>query len=72
MSKSSTTIILQGPSNWELWFYTVKRLAQAGDVWERINPEQPHRPLQKPEKPVQPGAAVEDSPATQPTTKALA
>jgi hypothetical protein len=70
MSKNTVTdLILQGQSNWELWIFVVKRIAEAGDVWEYIDPDQIYRPLQKPEKPVQPAPIVtaDGSPPTQPT-----
>ncbi|KAF9728473.1 hypothetical protein PMIN01_13606 [Paraphaeosphaeria minitans] len=56
MSKNtvSSDIILEGQSNWELWFFVVKRIAEAGDAWEYIDPNQLHHPLQKPEKPIRP------------------
>jgi hypothetical protein len=39
MSKNTVTdIVLQGQSNWELWFFVFKRIAEAGDVWEYIDP----------------------------------
>jgi hypothetical protein len=40
MSKNTVTadIVLQGQSNWELWIFVVKRIAEAGDVWEYIDP----------------------------------
>ncbi|KAI1676324.1 hypothetical protein KJE20_14096 [Pyrenophora tritici-repentis] len=39
-------IILQGQSDWELWIFIVKRIAEAGDVWEYIDPNKPANPLQ--------------------------
>jgi hypothetical protein len=75
MSKNTVTdIILQGQSNWELWIFVVKRIAEAGDVWEYIDPNQLLHPLQKPEKPVRPTPTVNDdgSPPTQPTQQAVA
>src|SRR3954467_15865765 len=73
MSKhSSTEVILQGQSNWELWFFVVKRIAEAGDVWEYINPDQTHL-LQKPEKPTRPVPTVNNNgTTTEPTDRALA
>jgi len=75
MSKSTVTsdLVLDGPSNWELWIFVVKRIAEAGDVWEYIDPDQLHRPLHKPEKPVRPAPTVnaDGSPPTQPTQHAL-
>jgi hypothetical protein len=38
MSKNTVTDIIQGQSNWELWIFIVKRIAEAGDVWEYIDP----------------------------------
>jgi hypothetical protein len=32
----TTNIVLDGQSNWELWIFVVKRIAEAGDVWEYI------------------------------------
>ncbi|KAF2023195.1 hypothetical protein EK21DRAFT_95114 [Setomelanomma holmii] len=59
MSKTSVTpdIVLQGQR----------------DVWEYIDPNQIHHPLQKPEKPVRPAPTVnaDGSPPTQPTQQAL-
>ena len=74
MSKASSALILQGPHNWELWIYTVKRLAEAGDVWGYINPDLLHPAiLSKPPQPTQIHAANEDgSPATEPTSEARA
>jgi len=74
MSKhSSTEVILQGQSNWELWFFVVKRIAEAGDVWEYINPDQPPHHLQKPEKPTRPVPTINDDGTTiEPTDRALA
>jgi hypothetical protein len=74
MSKNTVTdIVLQGQINWELWFFVVKRIAEAGDVWEYIDPNQLLRPLQKPERPVRPAPIVnaDGSPPTQPTQQAL-
>jgi hypothetical protein len=48
----TTDLVLDGQSNWELWIFVVKRIAEAGDVWEYIDPDQLNRLLQKPEKPV--------------------
>ena len=74
MSKNTVTdIILQGQSNWELWFFVVKRIAEAGDVWEYINPNQLLHPLPKPEKPVRPTLIVNaEGLPIQPTQQALA
>ncbi|EOA85922.1 uncharacterized protein SETTUDRAFT_75612, partial [Exserohilum turcica Et28A] len=47
-------IILQGQNNWELWIFIVKRIAEAGDVWEYIDPNKPANPLQKPVQPTRP------------------
>ena len=67
-----TTIILKGPNDWELWIYTVKRLAEAADVWEYIDPNQANQSLQKPTKPIDPAALSADgSPPTQPTEAAV-
>ncbi|CAE7204972.1 hypothetical protein PTNB73_07013 [Pyrenophora teres f. teres] len=75
MSKNPVTsdLVLDGQSNWELWIFVVKRIAEAGDVWEYIDPDQLYRPLQKPEKPVRPAPVVnaDGSPPTQPTQHAL-
>src|SRR5690349_8659594 len=75
MSKNtvSSEIILEGQNNWELWFIAVKRIAEAGDVWEYINPNQPYRPLQKPERPIRPMPIInaDGSPPTQPSQQAL-
>jgi hypothetical protein len=75
MSKHSVSsdIILQGQSNWELWIFVVKRIAEAGDVWEYINPDQPRNPLQKPIQPVRPEPTVnaDGSPPTQPSQQDL-
>ena len=47
-------------------------MADAGDVWEYINPNQPQHPLQKPEKPVRPATIVHpDGSQTEPTQQAL-
>jgi hypothetical protein len=56
MPKNTVTsdLVLEGQSNWELWIFVVKRIAEAGDVWEYVDPDQPHHPLHKPEKPVRP------------------
>jgi hypothetical protein len=49
MSKNTVTnIVLQGQSNWELWIFVVKRIAEAGDVWKYIDPNQLLYPLPKP------------------------
>ena len=73
MSKSTNSdIILEGQSNWELWIFVVKRIAEAADVWEYIDPEQPLQALHKPEKPIQPAPIVNaDGSATQPSQQAL-
>jgi hypothetical protein len=75
MSKNTVTtdLVLDGQSNWELWIFVVKRIAEAGDVWEYIDPDQLNRPLQKPEKPVRPAPTInaDGSPPTQPTQHAL-
>ena len=49
MSKSTVTsdLVLDGPSNWDLWIFVVKRIAEAGDVWEYIDPDQLYRPLSR-------------------------
>jgi hypothetical protein len=46
MSKNTVTtdLVLDGQSNWELWIFVVKRIAEAGDVWEYIDPDQIYRP----------------------------
>jgi hypothetical protein len=71
MSKNtaSSDIILEGQSNWELWFFVVKRIAEAGDVWEYIDPNQLQHPLQKPKKPIRPAPTINanGAPPTQPT-----
>ena len=71
MSKNTVTsdLVLDGQSNWELWIFVVKRIAEAGDVWEYIDPGHPYRPLHKPEKPIRPAPTVNanGSPQTQPT-----
>jgi hypothetical protein len=38
MSRNTVTtdLVLDGQSNWELWIFVVKRIAEAGDVWEYI------------------------------------
>jgi hypothetical protein len=75
MSRNTVTtdLVLDGQSNWELWIFVVKRIAEAGDVWEYIDPAQLYRPLQKPEKPVRPAPTInaDGSPLTQPTQHAL-
>jgi hypothetical protein len=75
MSRNTVTtdLVLDGQSNWELWIFVVKRIAEAGDVWEYIDPAQLYRPLQKPEKPVRPAPTInaDGSPPTQPTQHAL-
>lgn len=70
MPKQTSEIILQGQSDWELWIFVVKRIAESGDVWEHINPEKTHQPLHKPEKPSRPTAIPDadgSSALTQPT-----
>ncbi|KAH7563696.1 hypothetical protein BM1_00743 [Bipolaris maydis] len=59
-------IVLQGQSNWELWIFIVKRIAEAGDVWKYIDPNKPANPLQKPVQPTRPASTVnaDGSPAT--------
>ena len=66
-------ITLQGQSNWELWFFIVKRIAEAGDVWEYIDPNQPPNPLQKPGQPTGPAPTInaDGSPATLPSQQDL-
>ena len=73
MPKSTSELVLRGQSDWELWIFVVKRIAESGDVWEHINPEQPHQPLHKPEKPSRPTAVpdADGSASTQPTQEAL-
>jgi hypothetical protein len=74
MSKNTVTdIILQGQSNWELWIFVVKRIAEAGDVWEYIDPNQLLTPLPKPEKPIRPTPTVnaDGTAPIQPTQQAL-
>jgi hypothetical protein len=75
MSKNtvSADIVLQGQSNWELWIFVMKRIAEARDVWEYINPDQLLTPLPKPEKPVRPTPTVnaDGTAPTQPTQQAL-
>jgi hypothetical protein len=51
-------VVLRDEADWELWIYSVKLLAEAGRVWEYINPELPFRPLNKPEKPTRPTATA--------------
>ncbi|KAF1839645.1 hypothetical protein BDW02DRAFT_626079 [Decorospora gaudefroyi] len=53
----TTDLVLDGQSNWELWIFVVKRIAEAGD----------------PEKPVRPAPTVNANglPPTQPTQEAL-
>ncbi|KAI1676043.1 hypothetical protein KJE20_14372 [Pyrenophora tritici-repentis] len=66
-------IILQGQSDWELWIFIVKRIAEAGDVWEYIDPNKPANPLQKPVQPTRPAPItnVDGSPATLPSQQDL-
>lgn len=74
MSKNAVNsdIILEGQSNWELWIFVVKRIAEAGDVWEYIDPNQPNQVLQKPEKPIRPTPTINaDGSVIQPTQQAL-
>ena len=73
MSKSvNSDIILEGQKNWEIWLFIIKRLAEAGDVWQYIDPEQPHRSLQKSNEPVRPSPTVNtDGSVTQPSQAAL-
>ena len=73
MPKSTSEIVLRGQSDWELWIFVVKRIAESGDVWEYINPEQTHQPLHKPEKPSRLTAVpdADGSASTQPTQEAL-
>jgi hypothetical protein len=75
MSKASSATILQGPSNWDLWIYTVQRLAEAADVWDYINPEATV-PIQlnKPERPTDPAPPInaDGSPATEPEPSSAA
>ena len=58
MSSSSvvqrTTIILSGPNDWDEWIEVVKAKAEAGKVWEFVNPsltQQELKELIKPEVP---------------------
>ena len=69
----SSEIILQGQNNWELWIFIVRRIAEAGDVWEYIDPTQPRRPLQKPLEPIRPTptVAADGSFLTQPSQQDL-
>lgn len=75
MSKQSVSsdIVLQGQDNWELWIFVIKRIAEAGDVWEYIDPTQPCSPLQKPIEPVRPTPiiAADGSILTQPSQEDL-
>ena len=70
----STDIILQGRNNWELWIFVIKRIAEAGDVWDYIDPDRVVQPLQKPEKPLRPSVNINEdgSPATEPSQEAFA
>ena len=70
----SSDIILQGRNNWELWIFVIKRIAEAGDVWDYIDPDRVVQPLQKPEKPLRPSANISEdgSPATEPSQEAFA
>ncbi|KAH8699428.1 hypothetical protein GQ44DRAFT_733194 [Phaeosphaeriaceae sp. PMI808] len=68
----NSDIVLEGQNNWELWIFVVKRIAEAGDVWEYIDPNQPHRPLQKPEQPIRPIPTLNaNGSITQPTQQSL-
>lgn len=75
MSKQSVSseIVLQGQNNWELWIFVVKRLAEAGDVWQYIDPTKPHSLLQKPLEPTRPTPtiAVNGAILTQPSQQDL-
>jgi len=75
MSKA-TTVILQGPQNWDLWLYILEQEATNADVWVYIDPDTNLEPLSRPLPPINPtvtatvqednAAAAEPSPATQP------
>src|SRR4051794_14441031 len=75
MSKASLATTLQGPHNWDLWIYTVQKLAEAADVWDYIDPEASSVPeLSKPERPTDPDPPVnaDGSPSTEPNSAAHA
>ncbi|KAF2807080.1 uncharacterized protein BDZ99DRAFT_522714 [Mytilinidion resinicola] len=39
MSSKTSNVILKDQSDWELWIYIVKQMAEAGDVWQHMNPD---------------------------------
>ncbi|KAF2204412.1 hypothetical protein GQ43DRAFT_173417 [Delitschia confertaspora ATCC 74209] len=55
---STNEVILRDQSGWKLWIYAFKRNVEAGDVWERIDPNQTHRLLNRSEKSTRPTAAT--------------
>src|SRR5438045_9451245 len=53
---TTKAVILDQPSHWDPWIFTVKSIADRGDAWEYVNPglakepvipEHPTRPMAK-------------------------
>ena len=53
MSNTTKQVILNSPTNQELWLFIVKTIADRGDVWKYINPDLPQDPAVPP-RPVKP------------------
>ena len=58
---SSEELVLTGSTDWEQWIWMIKQQAQAGDVWELIDPQGDHEPLEKPTQPVATPTCEEES-----------
>jgi hypothetical protein len=44
-SVQRTTIILTGPNDWDEWLEVIKTKAEAGKIWEYVNPAVPKESL---------------------------
>ena len=59
----ATTVILQGPQNWDLWLRILKQEAINADVWLYMDPNTNLEPPPRPVPPVNPAAAVQEDDA---------
>ncbi len=50
---TTKTVVLDEPSDWELWLFVIKTIADRGDTWPYIDPDLPEEPA-VPTRPVMP------------------
>jgi hypothetical protein len=54
--KTTTTVVLTGPDDWDLWLSDIRRIAKVHDIWDVINPDAtPETTLEEPARPTSEG-----------------